>query len=179
VRKIAFVVPLSLLVVWASSARAQEPVPPPAALPPAALPPAPPAGPPPPLPSPPPPAAVPMGPGVVVAPAPPPPPSEERPSTGLPFLITGAVFTGVGVLNLATSPLCKTDIIRDGDTQNVCLGVSLAVGGAFVLVGVPLLIVGASKRSTYNEWKARNPVASGLGLSTARGGGALTFEGRF
>ena len=33
-------------------------------------------------------------------------PPQERPSRGVAPLVTGGVFTGLGVLNLATSPLC-------------------------------------------------------------------------
>jgi hypothetical protein len=115
------------------------------------------------------------------APAPPPPPMrmvqpdapvswEEPPaSRGVGYLVTGGIFTGIGVLNLATSPLVQNDVVRI---------VSLAVGGTFVAIGVPLIIVGAVKRGKYNEWKANQSVAAGFGFITANGGGALTFSGQ-
>jgi hypothetical protein len=101
-----------------------------------------------------------------------------RPSSGVGYLAAGGVFTGIGALNLLTAPICKTDLIRDHDTQDACLIASLVIGGTFLVIGVPLLIVGASKRSTYKQWKAANPVASGFGFTTANAGGMLTFSGQ-
>jgi hypothetical protein len=174
-RKTPLIVLFALSVFHAMPAAAQEP-PPPAALPPAALPPAPP----PPAgalpPGPPPPAyAVPMGPPGAMPTS---PPSEEPPSKGTGFLITGIILSGVGVVNLAASPICKTDLV-DPEIQNGCLVASLVLGGTLVAVGVPLIIVGVNKRSTYNEWKARHPVASGFGVAPVRSGGALTFQSQF
>jgi hypothetical protein len=128
-----------------------------------------------------PPAAAPVAPPAAV-PAPPPPPMrtvqsdpqfswEEPPSSrGVGYLVTGGIFTGLGVLNLATSPLAQTDLVQI---------VSIAVGGTFLAIGVPLLIVGGVKRSKYNDWKANHSVAAGFGFSTANGGGSLTFKGQF
>jgi hypothetical protein len=104
---------------------------------------------------------------------------SPRPSSGVGYLAAGGVFTGIGALNLLTAPICKTDLIPDRDTQNACLIASLVLGGTFFVIGVPLLIVGSSKRSTYKQWKAANPVASGLGFTTAKAGGMLTFSGQF
>jgi hypothetical protein len=126
-------------------------------------------------------------PPMVAAPPPPPmlvapPPGGgyvDAPSSGLGLLITGGVFTGLGVINLATAPICKADTQFSPDTQNVCLIASLAVGGTFLAVGVPLLIVGAGKRSTYNAWRAEHPVASGFGYQPVRGGGGLGFSTTF
>jgi hypothetical protein len=91
----------------------------------------------------------------------------EPPSNGVGYIITGSIFLGLGVLNLATAPLCKTDAVAE-DMQDTCLYASLGVGGAFVAVGTPLLIVGIGKRSTYNEWRRQHPYAAlltGLGFS--------------
>jgi hypothetical protein len=131
-----------------------------------------------------PPAAEPAAPVVLpaAAPAPPPPPmrtaqpapqaswAEPPASRGVGYFVTGGIFTGLGVLNLATSPLAQTDVVRIA---------SLAVGGTLLAIGVPLLIVGGVKRSKYNDWKANHPVAAGFGFSTANGGGSLTFNGQF
>ncbi|MEP7123771.1 MAG: hypothetical protein ABJE95_22775 [Byssovorax sp.] len=122
-------------------------------------------------------------------PAPPPPAGATAPeyptdlevapkSSGVGYLAAGGVFTGIGALNLLTAPICKTDLIPDHSTQDACLIASLVVGGTFVVIGVPLLIVGASKRSTFKQWKAAHPIASGFGFTTASGGGMLTFGGQ-
>jgi hypothetical protein len=110
-------------------------------------------------------------PQTTIAPSP-----EKRPSTGTALIITGAVLLGVGVVNLATSPLCKSDaIIRDKKIQDVCFGAALVVGGVMVAVGVPLLIVGLGKHSTYNEWKKRNPGLAGLDVRVGESGGGLSY----
>ena len=140
-----------------------------------------------------PPAPAPMAPPAAVqAPPPSPPPpmamvqpepmamsQEAPPSSGVGYLVAGGIFTGIGAVNLLTAPICKTDLIPDHDTQNTCLIASLAIGGTFLAIGVPLLIVGGSKRSTYKHWKADHPVAGGFGLSAANSGGGLTFGGQF
>jgi hypothetical protein len=87
---------------------------------------------------------------------------SEPPSTGLGLLISGAALTGVGALNLATSPICKTSLIKDHDTQNVCLVASLVFGGTLVLIGVPLLAVGVTRRNRYLEWKRNGGVVAHL-----------------
>lgn len=139
------------------------------------------------------PAPAPMAPPAAIQAPPPAPPSpramvhpeapaelaEERPSSGIGYLVTGGIFTGIGALNLLTAPICTTDLIPNSDTQKTCLIASLAIGGTFLAIGVPLLIVGGSKRSTYKQWKADHPVAGGFGFSAANGGGGLTFGGRF
>jgi hypothetical protein len=101
-----------------------------------------------------------------------------RPSSGVGYLAAGGVFTGIGALNLLTAPICKTDLIPDHDTQDACLIASLVVGGTFFVIGVPLLIVGSSKRTTFKQWKAAHPIATGFGFTTASGGGMLTFGGQ-
>jgi hypothetical protein len=106
--------------------------------------------------------------------------NEPKPSSGTGLVIAGAVVGGVGVVNLATSPLCKVDdLIRDKDWQDTCLAAALIFGGVLVSVGVPLLIVGLNKRSTYLEWKERHPVAAGFGLAPAPSGAALTYQYSF
>jgi hypothetical protein len=104
---------------------------------------------------------------------------EARPSTGVGQLVTGGIFTGIGAVDLLTSPICKTSLIPNEAAQNSCLATSLISGGIFMAVGVPLLIVGGVKRSAYNRWKAEHPYAAGVGFSTAKGSGTLTFSGQF
>ena len=111
--------------------------------------------------------------------APPPTTTDERPSTGLAYLITGGVFTGLGAVNLATAPLCTTLSSLSDSGERACLDASLIVGGIFLATGIPLLVVGGIKRSAYKEWKANHPWAAGLGISTARSGGMLTWRAAF
>ena len=155
--------PFFVVTAFASAALAQDPPPPPAG---------------------PPPEVAPAAPPVVMVPGPPPPmmmgsqAGESPPSSGVGLLVTGAIFTGIGVLNLATAPICKTSVIQD-NTQDLCLGLSLGIGGGFVAIGLPLLIVGGSKRSTYNEWKLQHPVASGFGVNVGKSGGNLGWSASF
>lgn len=79
-----------------------------------------------------------------------------RPSSGVGFLVSGGVLTGLGVLNAAASPVCKTDLVRE-DVQDECLITSLVTGGVMLAVGIPLLIVGGAKRSKFLEWQEQQP----------------------
>ena len=81
-------------------------------------------------------------------------------------------------MNLATSPLCKTSIVR-GDLQDVCFDTSLVFGGTLAAVGIPLLIAGATQRSTFNEWKRAHPIASGFSLAPLQGGAAVGWSATF
>jgi hypothetical protein len=109
--------------------------------------------------------------------APPPGAYATPPSTGTGMIVTGSVFTGLGFINLATSPVCLT--IQDSGTQTFCLGLSIGVGVAFAAIGIPLLVVGAGRRRAYLEWKKENGVAAhltDLGFEPARGGGTATWH---
>lgn len=86
---------------------------------------------------------------------------EEEPSTGLGPMIAGWAVTAVGVGNLAAIPICSADFYPH-DAKDACIVASIAVGVAGLGVGIPLLIVGYSKRSTYNEWRSRHPLSSRL-----------------
>ncbi|RKH49252.1 hypothetical protein [Corallococcus llansteffanensis] len=105
----------------------------------------------------------------------------KPPPTGTGMLVAGSILTGVGAVNLLTSPLCKTSLIPR-DTQDVCFGSSLAIGGVFAAVGLPLLFVGISRHSTYVEWKRQHRALSALtdlGVAPAPGGAALTWSASF
>jgi hypothetical protein len=129
-------------------------------------------------PPPPPPVAPPPPPPVMMV-APPPMIVEAPPSNGVGLLVAGGIFTGLGVLNLATAPLCKglTSLSESG--RNACFDASLIVGGLFLATGIPLLIVGGTKRSAYKEWKASHPMAAGLGFSAGKNAGTLTWKAEF
>lgn len=103
----------------------------------------------------------------------------ERPSSGVGMLVGGGVLTGLGGLNLLTSPICLTDVIRDRDTQKACLGASLVLGGVLLAIGVPLLVVGSSRRRTYQEWKRQHGALAklaDLAVAPQPGGAALTWK---
>jgi hypothetical protein len=106
----------------------------------------------------------------------------KPPPTGTGMIVTGSILSGIGAVNLITSPLCKTDLIPDSDTQDVCFATSLVIGGAFVAVGIPVLIVGLNRRSTYREWKRKHghlASLTNLGIAPTRGGAALTWHTSF
>jgi hypothetical protein len=78
-----------------------------------------------------------------------------RPSNGVGLLVTGGILTGLGVLNLGTAPICRADFYRDYVGQNgsdVCFVMSLVLGGTMLVVGLPLLIAGKTKRDKYKAW---------------------------
>ncbi len=114
-----------------------------------------------------------------------PPPGREYgeppPSSGLGLLIGGGILTGLGAINLAASiPICKSGLYNlTSSEQNSCAIASMALSGAVTAVGVTMLIVGASKRSSYNAWRAEHPVAAGFGYQAVRGGGGFGFSSTF
>lgn len=105
---------------------------------------------------------------------------DPKPKTGMGTLIPGWVLVGFGALNLATSPLCRTDAVREGD-QDLCFNLSIGVGIAGVAIGVPLLIVGYNQRATFNEWKQRHRYGWLLNTQVAvtQGGAGLLYNGTF
>jgi hypothetical protein len=105
--------------------------------------------------------------------------SDTPPSRGVGLLVAGGIFTGIGAINLLTSPICKTDLVGNRATQDACFTASLVLGGTFLAIGVPMLVVGGVKRSKFKRWQADHPLAAGLGFSPATGGGALTLGGQF
>jgi hypothetical protein len=118
----------------------------------------------------------------VVYVAPPPPPGYgPPPPSGLGLIITGSVFTAIGGVNLLTAPICKTDAIAS-NVQDICLGASIGVGITFMVIGIPMLVVGVSRRNAYVEWKRGGGVAArltDLAVAPVQGGGALTWHATF
>jgi hypothetical protein len=109
--------------------------------------------------------------------------AEPPPSSGTGLIVAGSILLGIGVLNLITAPICTVDdVIRDPDTQDACLYASLIVGGAFVAVGTPLLVVGIKKRRAYKEWRMRHPVMAALTqirLRVGKRGSGLFWRAEF
>lgn len=102
-------------------------------------------------------------------------PGTERPPTGLGGVVAGSVLTGLGVLNLAYTPLCFMDGGDFGLGAETCMGIQLGAGGLFVAVGVPVLIAGGVRRSRYKEWVRNNQVAVVPIVAPDFGGLALAF----
>lgn len=108
-------------------------------------------------------------------------PRPGRPSSGVGFLVSGGVLTGLGVLNLAASPVCKTELVRE-NVQDQCLIASLVTGGVMLAVGIPLLVVGGAKRSKFLEWQEQQPRRRPLPIvsfAPLEGGGRFVFQYSF
>lgn len=88
----------------------------------------------------------------------------DEPSSGLGLVIAGWALTGWGALNLVTYPVCSADWYPE-QSRGLCKVLSIGFGVGGVGVGVPLLVVGYSKRSDYNEWKKTHALEHHL-LST-------------
>jgi hypothetical protein len=81
-------------------------------------------------------------------------PNDLQPSTGTGLIVAGWIAVGVGLLNLATLPICFADFYPS-ESKDLCVGMSAAIAGVGVAVGVPLLIIGYNQRADYKEWKQR------------------------
>jgi hypothetical protein len=97
--------------------------------------------------------------------------TSPRPSSGTGLIVAGSIIFGIGVLNLAFTPLCYVlfddesyTVSRNVVSRDICVLSSLAFGGVMVAVGVPLLIVGFNKRSNYNKWRRKNRILAGFDL---------------
>jgi uncharacterized membrane protein len=107
--------------------------------------------------------------------------NDPKPKSGLGTIIPGWVLVGIGVVNLATSPICRTSAVEKSQ-QDLCfnLSIGVAIGGA--AIGIPLLIVGYNQRAEFNEWKARHPNATWLlntQVALTQGGAAVLYNGTF
>jgi hypothetical protein len=89
------------------------------------------------------------------------PEDDAKPSSGVGLIVGGWIVTGVGVVNLATIPVCSADFYPR-ESEDLCVTLSIAFGVAGVVIGVPLLVVGYNKRSKYKEWSKRHAVLDHL-----------------
>ncbi len=104
------------------------------------------------------------------------------PSSGLGFIISGWILTGVGALNVATMPLCFTSYYVDAGVKGVCLGISAAFIGVGLGVGIPFLIVGYNQRKKYKAWRDSHAVLEQLDrtrLTVLPGGAAALYSAEF
>jgi hypothetical protein len=86
-----------------------------------------------------------------------PPPA---PPSSTPYLASGGVLLGIGVANGATAPLCLTGAVHENH-RTACLATSFAFAGAFTAASIPLLVVGARRRSA----PAVVPLPGGVALT--------------
>ena len=109
------------------------------------------------------------------------PPSDPQPSTGTGLVVAGWIATGIGVLNLATLPICFADFYPE-ESENLCVIGSATLGGVGLALGIPFLIVGYNNKADYREWKARNGVAYHLQnthVTVANDGVGLSYRAAF
>ena len=74
------------------------------------------------------------------------------PSNGTGLLVAGGVVTGVSLVFFASSALCQIDSDQPAREQNVCTAINASIGAVALAVGVPMLVIGAIRRSTFQEW---------------------------
>jgi hypothetical protein len=106
------------------------------------------------------------------------PASSTPPPTGTDILATGSALTAIGILSLATAPICKTGVVIPQE-QSSCFGVSFAVGAPFLAAGIPLIVIGAMERASFAAWMRSHPALFGISFSPnpsgARFGWSITF----
>jgi hypothetical protein len=81
-------------------------------------------------------------------------------------------------VNILSAALCSTSLLANGN-RDLCYGLAFGVGAVCLLIGVPMLIVGANKRAAYKEWLKDHPAVEGLSLVPVRGGGAVGWSADF
>lgn len=64
------------------------------------------------------------------------PVNDPQPSTGTGLIVAGWIATGLGVLNLATLPICFADFYPE-NAENLCVIGSATIGGVGLALGVP------------------------------------------
>jgi len=109
------------------------------------------------------------------------PASDPQPSTGNGLVVAGWIATGLGVLNLATLPICFADFYPE-ESEDLCVGASAVIGGVGLALGVPFLIVGYNQKADYREWRARNGIAYHLmntQVTLASDGASLRYSASF
>jgi hypothetical protein len=106
---------------------------------------------------------------------------EAKPSSGVGLIIGGWITTGVGALNFATLPVCSADFYPR-ENRDACVGFTVALGVAGVVIGLPMLIVGYNKRSEYKKWSSRHAVLDHVlhtQVAIQNDSALLTYRGSF
>jgi hypothetical protein len=106
--------------------------------------------------------------------------SSRRPPSGLGKIITGWVFVGLGALNLATLPICFSDVYKQQNTKDICIGASATIAVVGVTVGLPLLLVGYHQRKKYKAWEEQGALLlERTTVAALPGGGEVLYTARF
>jgi len=101
----------------------------------------------------------------------------EEPSSGLGLIIPGAIMLGVGALNAASMGICFTDfyVQLEGTTgRDLCAVTVGMVAVGLMGAGLPMLLVGVSRRSAYRAWQEENgaltiaPTSQGIAFAWTR-----------
>jgi hypothetical protein len=106
---------------------------------------------------------------------------EPPPPTGTAQIVVGWIGTGVGAFNFATVPVCYADFYPE-QSKDLCVELSIGIGAVGLGVGIPMLIVGYSRRAEYKRWKADHPALNELTklrVSAVQGGGVLGYRTEF
>ena len=106
------------------------------------------------------------------------PPARYPYSTGTGNRVAGTILLIVGMLNIATAPLCTTDMV-DSSVEEGCLIGSLAFGGTLTLIGIPLLAVGNAKKRRYLEWRRLNSNSGNIQFAFTRQYGGIFWNKTF
>jgi hypothetical protein len=95
----------------------------------------------------------------------------DEPPSGIPWLVGGSLAMGAGVVNMVGAGLCIGTLPQ---VQRVpCAATSIGFGVAGLAIGIPLVIVGADKRSVWRAWIER------VTIRPALNGAAVGFRGAF
>lgn len=105
---------------------------------------------------------------------------EFEPPSGLGMTITGGIMAGVGLMNLATMPLCRADFYVESvgtEGSNVCMVAAGVYAGVGLGVGVPMFVAGKKRRAAYKAWRERHEPT--VGVAPQPGGAAVAWSARF
>ena len=98
-------------------------------------------------------------------------------SNGTAAGVTGTVL-GIGALGaILVMPACTG--IGSQTISRYCVVGAGGTAIVFLAVGMPLLVLAESQSHAFKEWKAAHPGLSGLGLSTGKSAGTLTWTAQF
>ena len=103
------------------------------------------------------------------------------PASGLGFIISGWILTGVGALNLLTLPLCFSGYEKETNNESFCLGATGGLAAVGLGVGIPFVILGYNKRKKYKSWESDQAMLhlERTRLVFLRGGAVANYTAHF